>query len=152
MPSEDDFRQAVADALTATNQFTEVSLIGLPEVYGEITASDLTAAAIEPGTTAMLTGWDAAPDGGRNFTCQFLVTVMARGPDPRTCDQQAEVLLNTLRNAVDGRIMVAGFNEPQKTMITGWRWLPRTAPERRIAATLTYNYLQFGWDGASTSP
>lgn len=149
---ERDFRNALKAALEATGEFDEVTLIGLPETDGGSAASDALLAAIQPGRTSMLTGWDAAPAGGRAFTCQFLVTILARRSDPELCDDLAEQLLDVARNAVDGQALVPGFNEPQKTMATGWAWLPRTAPERRIAITITYNYVQDGWASADTSP
>jgi hypothetical protein len=147
---ERDFRNALKDALVQTGAFTNVTLTGLPETYGE-GSSDLAAAAIQPGSTRMTTGWDASPDGGRNFMCQLLVTVLARHSDAELCDDLAEQLVEFVRNAVDGLAIVPGFNEPQKTMVTGWTWQPRAAPERRIAITVTYDYLQDGWNSADTS-
>ena len=151
MARERDVRTFIKDALMQTGAFSHVRLTGLPEDYGE-GASDLTAAAIQPGSTRMVTGWDAAPGGGRIFMCQLLVTVLARHADAELCDELAEQLVEFVRNAVDGQPLVPGFNEPERTMITGWQWLPRTAPERRIAVTVTYNYLQDGWSNADTSP
>lgn len=150
MARERDFRNAVKDALVQTGAFSDVRLTGLPEEYGE-GASDLTAAAIQPGSTRMLTGWDAAADGGRAFLCQFLVTVLARHADAELCDELAEQLVEFVRNAVDGQPLVPGLNEPDQTMVTGWQWLPRRAPERRIAVTITYHYIQDGWNSADTS-
>jgi hypothetical protein len=150
MARERDFRNALKDALMQTGAFSHVRLTGLPEEYGE-GASDLTAAAILPGSTGVLTGWDAAPAGGRTFRCQLVVTVLARHADAELCDELAEQLVEFVRNAVDGQPLVPGFNEPEKTMVTGWQWLPRTAPERRIAVTVTFDYLQDGWNDADTS-
>lgn len=149
---ERDFRNNLKDALLQTGQFDDVSLVGLPETDAGAPASDSQLAAIQPGSTQFRSGWDAAPGGGRWFTCQLLVTILARREDPQLCDELAEQLLNAVRNAADGQILVYGFNEPQKTMCTGWRWLPRTAPERRIAITLTYDYIQDGWNAADTNP
>jgi hypothetical protein len=151
MARERDVRLAIKDVLVQTGAFSDVWLIGLPEDRGE-GASDLTAAAIQPGSTRMLTGWDAATGGGRSFLCQLLVTVLARHVDAELCDELAEQLVEFVRNAVDGQPLVPGFNEPERTMVTGWQWLPRTAPERRIAVTVTYDYLQDGWNDADTSP
>jgi hypothetical protein len=148
--SERDLRRALKDALDITGEFSTVQLTGLPEDVG-FGASSLTAAAIQPGSTRMLTGWDAAPSGGRCFTAQLLVTILARTEDPELTDDLAEHLVNVVRNAVDGRVMVPGFNEPDKTMATGWHWLPRVAPERRVAITITYDFIQDGWDSADTS-
>lgn len=151
MARERDVRNALKDALMQTGAFSHVRLTGLPEDYGE-GASDLTAAAILPGSTAVLTGWDAAPAGGRTFQCQLKVTVLARHVDAELCDELAEQLVEFVRNTVDGRPLVPGFNQPEKTMVTGWQWLTRNAPERRIAVSVIYEYLQDGWDDADTSP
>ena len=150
MARERDLRNAIQEALTQTGAFSDVRLTGLPEDYGE-GASDLTAAAIQPGSTRLVSGWDAAPGGGRVFLSQLLVTVLARHADAQLCDELAEQLVEYVRDAVDGQALVPGFNEPQQTMVTGWQWLPRKAPERRIAVTLTYHYLQDGWNTADTS-
>jgi len=150
MSREKDYRNALRDILVDTGAFSEVRLTGLPEDVG-FGASDLTAASIQPGSTRMLTGWDAATGGGRSFLCQLLVTVLARHVDAERCDELAEQLVEFVRNAVDGQPLVPGFNEPERTMVTGWQWLPRTAPERRIAVTVTFDYLQDGWNNADTS-
>jgi hypothetical protein len=151
MARERDVRQAIKDILEQTGMFNTVTLRGLPEVQG-MAASDMAAASIQPGSTRMLKGWDAAPAGGRDFMCQLLVTVLARDEDAELCDELAEQLVNAVRDAVDGQALVPGFNEPQKTMVTGWQWLPPVAPERRVAITVTYDYIQEGWGGADTSP
>lgn len=150
MARERDIRIALGDALVQTGAFSQVRLSGLPEEYGE-GASDLTAAAIQPDSTRLLTGWDAPPGGGRTFSCQLLVTVLARNSDPQLCDELAEQLVEFVRNAVDGQPLVPGFNEPGQTMVTGWQWLPRKAPERRIAITVSFRYIQDGWNSADTS-
>jgi hypothetical protein len=150
MPRERDVRNAIRDALIQTGAFEAVLLTGLPEDYGAA-ASDAALVSIQPGSTRFISGWDAAPDGGRNFMCQLLVTILARNADPVLCDEYAEQLLEIVRNTVDGRVLVQGFNEPQKTLVTGWSWLPRTAPERRIAATVTFNYLVDGWNSNDAS-
>lgn len=150
MARERDLRNAIQQCLAQTGAFSDVSLSGLPEDYGE-GASDLTAAAILPGSTRLVSGWDSGPGGGRVFLCQLLITVLARHADPQLCDELAEQLVEYIRDAVDGQTIVPAFNEPQRTMITGWQWLPRKAPERRIAVTLTYHYLQDGWNTADTT-
>lgn len=147
---ERDFRTALQTALIATGAFSDVRLTGLPEEYGE-GASDLTAVSIQPHSTKLLTGWDSGPSGGRVFRCQLSVTVLARHSDPQLCDELAEQLVNVIRDATDGQAIVPGFAIPQRTEVTGWQWPPRTAPERRIPITLTYDYLQDGWDSADTS-
>lgn len=150
MPREREVRDAMRNALIQTGAFSSVVLTGLPEDYG-FGASDLTVAAIQPGSTRMVDGWDSALDGGRDFHCQLLVTVLARHEDAELCDDLAEQLVNTVRDVVDGQTFLPGFNEPARTMVTGWLWLPRAAPERRIAVTVTYHYIQDGWKQADLS-
>lgn len=150
--SERAVRSAIRDALVMTGAFDTVSLVGLPEVQGDIPASAEAAASVQPGSTRFAQGWDAAPEGGRRFTCQLLVTVLARHADAELCDELAEILLGQVRNAIDGRILVEGFNMPQKTMASGWQWQPRVSPERRIAITVTYDYIENGWNHADTAP
>lgn len=151
MARERDVRLAIRDALLQTGAFSHVRLTGLPEEYGH-GASDLTAAAIQPGSTELLAGWDAPPAGGRAFSCRLRVMVLARHADAELCDELAEQLVEFVRNALDGRPLVPGFNLPGHTIVTGWEWLPRKAPERRIAVSVAYHYLQDGWNDADTSP
>ena len=68
------------------------------------------------------------------------MTLLARHPDPQLRDELAEQLLDYLNNAINGQSL-AGFTLPQKTMVTEWRWETATAPERRIAATISFAYL-----------
>ena len=150
MARERDVRNAIQNALVQTGGFTSVVLTGLPEDHG-LGASQLTAASIQPSSTRTHEGWDSTNAGGRDFQCQVVVTVLARHEDAQLCDELAEQLANIVRDAVDGQSLVPGFNQPARTMITGWVWLPRTAPERRIALTVTYHYLQDGWTDADTS-
>src|SRR5690348_7045915 len=114
MARERDFRQALRDALADTGAFSEVRLTGLPESEMGMAASHLAVAAIQPGTTRLVSGWDAAPDGGRWFSCQLSVVILFRDEDPELCDERAEQLLNVVRDAVDDRPLVPGFNIPQK--------------------------------------
>ena len=55
MARERDIRNAIRDALVATNQFSDVWISGLPEDRGQ-GASDLLAAAIEPVATLTYLG------------------------------------------------------------------------------------------------
>jgi hypothetical protein len=148
MARERDVRNAIKDALVATGVFSDVWLTGLPEGFGQ-GASELTAAAIEPLSTQIATGWDAAPSGGLDYTAELAVTLLARHPDPQLRDELAEQLLDFLINAVNGQSL-ADFTIPQQTMITSWRWLPAKAPERRINATVGFAYI-VTWDGFDTS-
>ena len=148
MARERDVRNAIQNALIATGAFADVSLAGLPEGFGQ-GASDLTAAAIEPLSTRLASGWDAAPTGGLDYTAELAVTLLARHPDPQLRDELAEQLLDFLIDSVNGQSL-AGFTIPQHTMITCWRWLPPKPPERRINATVGFAYI-VSWDGFDTS-
>jgi hypothetical protein len=146
---ERDVRNEIRDRLTDTGAFSLATLAGLPEATG-FGASDLTAAAIEPQSTQQVTGWDAQPFGGLEMMAQVLITILARHEDPTLRDELAEQLLNTAADAINGQSL-AGMTVPGKTRITGWRWLPATPPERRIAGTLTFSYITT-WDGLDTTP
>jgi hypothetical protein len=149
MARERDVRNAIKDALVATGAFSDVWLAGLPESYGQ-GASDLTAAAIEPLSTRLASGWDAGPSGGLDYMSELTVSLLARHPDPQLRDELAEQLLDFLINAINGQSL-AGFTIPQHTMITAWRWLPTKPPERRITATVGFAFL-VTWDSFDTSP
>jgi hypothetical protein len=145
---ERDVRLAIRDALLATGAFSDVWLSGLPENYGGA-ASDLTAAAIEPASTSLTTGWDAPLDGGLDYTAGLNVTLLARHEDPQLRDELAELLLNTLASAVNGQSL-AGITLPGKTLVQSWTWQPAAPPERRIMAVVSCAYL-VTWEGWDTS-
>ncbi len=136
---ERDVRNAIHDALLATNAFTDVWITGLPEDSGSA-ASDLLAAAIEPVGSALNTGWDAQIDGGLCYASTVTVTLLARNDDAQLRDEMCEELLNCLHNAVNGTSL-AGITLPGKTIVIAWRWMPPAPPERRIAATVSFQYL-----------
>jgi hypothetical protein len=148
MARERDVRNAIKDALVATGAFSDVWLTGLPEDHGQ-GASSLAAAAIEPLSTRLASGWDAAPAGGLGYRSELAVSLLARHPDPQLRDELAEQLLNLLINAVNGQSL-AGLTIPQHTMITAWRWMPSRPPERRITATVGFAYI-VTWDGFDAS-
>ncbi len=141
---ERDIRNAIRDALLATGAFSDCSISGLPEDSGSA-ASDLTAAAIEPLSTAYFTGWDAQIEGGLCYDAQIKVTLLARKEDQQLRDELAEQLLEHLKNAVNGQSL-AGLTLPGKTLVKSWRWMPAKAPERRITAMLMASYIEEGWD------
>jgi hypothetical protein len=148
MARERDVRNAIQAALVQTGAFSDVWLTGLPEDYGQ-GASGLTAAAIVPITTHLVSGWDAAPAGELDFAAKLGVTLLARHPDPQLRDELAEQLLDFLINAVNGQSL-ANFTIPQQTIVTSWEWLSPRPPERRIAATVDFSYL-VTWNGFDTS-
>jgi hypothetical protein len=149
MSRERDVRNAIQESLRATGAFSDVWITGLPEDYGQA-ASSLTAAAIEPISTRLTSGWDSAPSGGLDYTSELSVSLLARHPDPQLRDELAEQLLDFLINAINGQSL-ANFTIPQHTMITSWQWLAPRPPERRITATVGFAYL-VTWDGFDTSP
>jgi hypothetical protein len=148
MARERDVRNAIQEALIQTGAFSDVWLTGLPEEYGQ-GASNLTAAAILPVSTRLVTGWDAAPVGGLDLSSKLTVSLLARDPDPQLRDELAEQLLDFLINAVNGQSL-ANFTIPQQTMVTSWRWVPPRPPERRITATVSFAYL-VTWNGFDTT-
>jgi hypothetical protein len=145
---ERDVRNAIADALEATGFFTSVWLSGLPEDYGQA-AGSLSAAAIEPAGTTLVTGWDAQTAGGLRYDATCTVTLLARDDDPARRDESAEQLLDVLANAVNGQSL-GGLTVPGRTWVQSWRWQPPAPPERRIAAVVQYGYL-VSWEGFDTS-
>jgi len=151
MARERDVRSAIQAAMMASNAFDAVWLSGLPEDYGK-GVSNLSAAAIEPVSTAFSAGWDNVPDGAVVFAAKLRVTLLARNPDPQLRDETVEQLLDFLCDAVNGQNLVPGFTVPQKAMVGPWLWQPAQAPERRIQATVNYLYmLTSGWDSFDTS-
>lgn len=145
---ERDVRNNIRDRLLATNAFTDVWITGLPEDSGAA-ASDLTAAAIEPVATGMRSGWDAQTEGAIEFIATVTVTLLARNEDVQLRDEQAELLLDILADAVDGKSL-AGLTVPGKTYVSAWKWQPPAPPERRIAATVSFSYI-VTWEGFDTS-
>jgi len=78
------------------------------------------------------------------------LTLLARMEDPQLRDESAELVLDTAANALNGQGL-AGLTMPAFTRFTGWQWQPATAPERRITATFTYQYIIEGWDEYDTT-
>lgn len=146
---ERDVRNAIADALTASGQFSGVWVTGLPEDYGQ-GSSELTAAAIEPSATSYTTQWDAQTEGGIDYTATAIVTLLARNGDPQLRDEKAEQLLNFAINAINGKSL-AGMTVPGMTKVMGWQWKKPTPPERRIVMKFTYAYIVEGWDAFDVS-
>ncbi len=144
MSRERDVRNDLHDRLLATGAFTDVWITGLPEDSGS-PASDLCAAAIEPNQTTYFTGWDASLVGGLCYTAMLNVTLLARQNDQQLRDERCEQLLEHLKNSVNGQSL-AGITLPGKTMVSSWRWIKPKAPERRITAVVTFQYIEEGWD------
>ena len=149
MSRERDIRDAIKSALVATDLFDDAWLTGLPEEYGQ-GASETAAAAIQPVTTRRLSGWDGEPGGQVEYASTIRVTLLRRNPDPQLRDEQAEQLLNTLINAVDGQALVPGLTVPQLTAVASWSWQEERPPERRIVAMVQTHYL-VAWGGFDAS-
>jgi len=147
-----DIRNAIHDALVATQAFDGVWIWGLPEDYGS-GASQLAAAAIEPDSSTQEDRWDAPALGELIVTTTVTITLLARNDDPQLRDEAVELLLDTAANALNGQNFAA-FNAVDGTPITmpgltrfrSWKWLPAAAPERRIRSTFSYAYLVEGWN------
>ncbi|MDG3005501.1 hypothetical protein [Paludisphaera mucosa] len=145
---ERDVRGAIRETLNATGAFDGVYLAGLPENRGE-RSGDLRAAAIEPAATNVAGQGDDI-DGTLAATACITLILLARDDDPATRDDAAELLLNTAAAALNGRSL-ARLTLPGSTRIRSWTWLRPAAPERRIEATLEFQYLVEGWSAFDLS-
>jgi hypothetical protein len=147
-----DVRNAIFDALTATNEFSTggVWITGLPEDSGS-PASEQCAVAIEPNATRQEDLWDAAADGELLVTSTIKITVLYRGLDIQLRDEAAERLIDVVRNALNGNGF-GGMTLTQTARVAGWTWLPTTTPERRITTMYSYQYLEPGWQTADETP
>jgi hypothetical protein len=150
MARDRDVRNAIHDALVATNAFDGVWITGLPEDYGQ-SASSLSAAAIEPVSTAQEDRWDAAIGGDLLATSTVAITLLVRKEDAQLRDEACEDLVDVAGDALNG-ISLANLTLPQTAKITGWSWQPPAAPERRIKATYSYQYIVPGWQAEDTTP
>jgi hypothetical protein len=139
-----DVRNAMRLALINTGAFDGVWIWGLPEDCGS-GASQLAAAAIEPAYGEQFNRWDSEAGGGLVVRGTIQLTLLYRSDDPQIRDEGAELLLYTAANALNGQSL-AGLTLPGLTYITNWAWQRPTPPERRIQATLSYQYVVEGWD------
>jgi hypothetical protein len=144
-----DVRNAIVTVLTATGAYDGVWVTGLPEDSGS-GSSVQAAAAIEPVSSTQDDRWDSQTDGGLVVTSLVRITLVYRHDDPQLRDEGAELLLDVAANALNGQSL-AGLTLPGLTRFTGWSWTAPTAPERRIAATFSYQYIVEGWGGYDTT-
>lgn len=149
MARERDARNDIRDRLVKTGRFDMVTLAGLPEDYG-VGASKLALAVIEPESTSQSDRYDGGPGTGSIVTARLTITLLARDDDPQLRDEACENLLMYAEDALNGRSL-ADLTFPDLTRFTGWRWLPATPPERRIAAQFSFDYPIPAWDGFDTS-
>jgi hypothetical protein len=145
-----DVRNAIQAALLATGQFDGVWLSGLPEDYGQA-ADDLAAAVIEPASSTEVDYWDSEPSGGIIIQSVVTLTLLVRNPDPQLRDEAVELLVDYAADAINGQNL-AGITVCGRTKITSWRWQPPAPPERRVAATVQYEYIVEGWDELDETP
>ena len=145
-----DVRNAIQTALLESNAFDGVWVWGLPEDYGTGT-STLAGTAIEPVSGSEQDLWDGSGQIGLVVTGTVSLTLLYRNEDPQLRDEGAELLLNTAADAINGQSL-AGLTLPDKTRITAWQWQQPTAPERRIKATVQYQYISESWDGFDETP
>ena len=145
-----DVRNAIHDALVATGAFDAVCVWALSGDHGTA-ASQTASAMIEPESSMQEDRWDAATGGGLIVTSRVTITLLYRHEDPQLRDEAAELLLEITANTLNG-LSLAGLTLPQHTRIVSWRWEEPAPPERRIAATLSYQYIVEGWDAYDTTP
>jgi hypothetical protein len=150
MSRDRDVRNAIQTALVNTNAFNAVYVWGLPEDYGSGSSNEAFAA-IVPMTSRQEDLWDAAATGGLVITTRVGIVLAYRHIDPQTRDEAAELLLEQTANALNGQSL-AGLTFTQTTRVIQWDWQPPAAPERRINATLSYQYIVEGWDSYDTTP
>ncbi len=143
MSRDRDVRNAIHDALVATSAFDGVWIHGLPEEYGG-GCGQVAAAAIEPESSTQEDPWDGGTETSLVVTSRVTLTLLYRDEDPQLRDEGVELLLNTAANALNGQSL-AGFTIPDQTKIVQWRWERPTPPERRIKATVSYQYIVGGW-------
>jgi hypothetical protein len=144
-----DIRNAVKVALTNTNLFDDVSLTATPDINTE-GASASCCGLIEPDGGELVPNWDSATVGGVIITGRLVITLSVRHQDPELRDEQAELLLNTACNSLNGQSL-GGLIFPQKTRILSWSWLAATHPERKIKCLFGYEYLVAAWNGLDVS-
>jgi hypothetical protein len=134
-----DVRNAIQSALVGTEAFDVVWIWGLPEDYGAGASSDQT------------DRWDSAPGGGLVVTSLVSITLLYRHEDPQLRDEAVELLFDTAANALNGQCL-GGFTLPHFTRFVSWRWERPTAPERRISAVFSYQYIVEGWTAYDVTP
>jgi hypothetical protein len=150
MSRDRDVRNAIVAALVATNAFNLVEVWGLPEDYGSGASSECFAAVV-PQSSRQEDLWDSAATGGIVITSRCVIVLAFRHIDPQARDEGAELLLQTVANALNGQSL-ADLTFPQSTRIIGWDWQPPMVPERRINAMFSYQFINEGWDSYDTTP
>jgi hypothetical protein len=150
MARERDVRNAIQAVLIETGAFDAVYVWGLPEDYGS-GASNAALAVIEPDSSTQQDRWDSAVAGGLIVTSEVAITLLQRNEDPQLRDEAAELLFDTAADALNGQSL-ADLTLPQLTRFISWKWQKPEAPERRITATFSYQYIVEGWDSYDVTP
>jgi hypothetical protein len=122
----------------------------MPDNWG-FGASELTAAVVEPVKGKKRTIADAGPGITILVDGTVRLTILVRNQDPETLDDLAEQLLDAAEDAIDGQSL-GELTFPDKTILGEWTWEKPSPPERRITATVTYQYERDGWDSSDTTP
>lgn len=136
--------KAIGTLLTATGAFDEVRTSGLPADRG-LPSSDGKLVVLD------LDQWqdrdrsddpDATPQD-RDVT--FLCYVCVRMEDPDMRDDELDRLVQTATNAINGQ-SVLGVTLPEWTRLLAGKWMPPTAPERRVICRGSFRYLLDDFD------
>lgn len=139
---ERDIRGAIMELLDSTGVFDRIYPGTLPDAGGEPSGM-LRTASIEPSGT-VVSGLGDDVSGALEATCCITIVLLARDDDPTARDDAAELLLNTTAAALNGRSL-GGISLPGSTRLRSWAWHRAAPPERRIEATLEFQYLLEGW-------
>lgn len=145
---ERDVRAVIHELLDSTGMFDRVYSGTAPDIGGEPSGASRTAS-IEPSET-ILAGQGDGVDGAVRATTRVSIILLARDDDPTARDDAVEMLLNTTAAALSGRSL-GGITLPGSTRLRSWTWRKATPPERRIEATLEFQYLLEGWNGFDLS-
>lgn len=150
MSRDRDVRVAIQAALVGTGAFDDVYLWGLPEDYGS-GVSRMALAVIEPSSSTQTDRWDGGAATGLVVASTVTITFLYRHEDPQLRDEACELLLDTAADTLNGQPL-ADLTLPDLTRFMSWRWEKPTAPERRITATFSYQYIIDGWNAYDVTP
>lgn len=147
-PRERDVRDAIQELLESTRAFDRVCSGVLPDAGGEPSGCRRSASVEPNGTVVAGQGDDV--HGALKATATVTLVLLARDDDPAARDAAAETLLNVAAAALNGRSL-GGITLPGTTRIRSWSWRKAAPPERRVEATLEFQYLLEGWSDFDVS-
>lgn len=150
MARDRDIRNAIVEALQATNAFDAIYTTGLPKLDDQ-SAEDLLAVSIQPIDWSESDAYDDAPAGYMQIEGRVRFVFVARAQDEQTRDDSVEDLLDFARNTLNAQVF-AGVTLPTWTKFVSGKWEDPTPPERKITAVFMYRYLVPTWDGFDTTP